>query len=80
MLIESDLAVDHKGGISLDLEKKFQWTKYFYTDLEAGFYFLRDESIDVDLEANLFFASRWDWAGGLVFHEDGVEAAVRYRF
>ena len=80
MLIESDLAVDNKGGVELALEKKFQWTKYVYSDLEAEFYYLRDEPIETDLEANLFFASRWDWAGGLVFHEDSVEAAARFRF
>jgi CopA family copper-resistance protein len=80
LLIESDLAVDTNGGVSLALEKKFQWTKYFYTDLEAEVYFHHDEPFDPEIEANLFYASRWDWAGGLVFHEDGVEAAVRYRF
>jgi CopA family copper-resistance protein len=80
LLIESDLSVDTKGGVSLALEKKFQWTKYFYTDLEADFYFLRSEGLESDVEANLFFASRWDLAGGLVFHKDGVDAAVRYRF
>ena len=80
LLIESDFSVDIKGGLSLALEKKFQWTKYFYTEVDAEFYYLVGKAVESDLEANLLYASRWDWAAGAVFNEDGVEAKVRYRF
>ena len=75
LLVEVALLVDHKGDLRFDIEKKFQWTKYIFSELEVTF---REE--ETDFEASLMYANNWTWAAGLLFSDDKVGAGLEYKF
>lgn len=68
MLIETNLLVNHKGKIRLDIEKEFQWTWYLNADVEVT---MREDQ-DTEFEFTLMFANRWEWSMGLMLTEDEV--------
>ena len=74
--IETNLFVDHTGDVRLDLEKRFQWTKYIYTDAEVTF----RQHEDTEFEISLMYAKSWDWSAGLMFTEDDAGVGLQYRF
>ena len=76
MLIDIHLLVDHTGEVRLDLERKFQWTKNIYSDVELAF--RQDE--DLEFEISLMYAQSWEWAAGLMLTEDSVGAGFQYKF
>lgn len=76
MLVRTNLLVDHDGKLRLDLEKKFQWTKYIFTDADVTF---RDGE-DVEFEVSLMFQNRWSWAAGLMLTEESLGAGVEVKF
>lgn len=74
-LIESSLLVDHEGKLRLDLEKKFQWSKYIFSDIDVIF---RDG--DTDFEASLMYAQSWSWAAGFMWSDEKVGAGLQVKF
>ncbi len=76
MMIETNLLIDHKGKYRFDIERKFQWTKYFYSDVD--FVFRQDQ--DTEFEVTLMYANRWDWSAGLMFTEESVGFGAQYNF
>ncbi len=76
LLLEAQLFVDHRGEFRLDLERKFQWTKYIYSD---GHLALR-ENQDHEFEVTLMYAQNWTWAVGLMLTEDRGGVGAQYRF
>ncbi len=76
MLIHTNVFLNHKGKLRLDLEKKFQWTKYVFTDADVT---LRDGE-DPEFEVSLMFQNRWSWAAGLMLTEERLGAGVEYKF
>ncbi len=76
LLIETNLLVDHKGKLRLDLAKRFQWWKYIFSDVELK---LR-QSLDTEYQLSLMYANSWSWSAGLLFNDDGFGVAGRLRF
>lgn len=76
MLIESQVFIDSKGEFRFDLEKKFQWTKWIYTDAEMVW----RQNAELEFEINLMYAPNWHWAGGLMFTEDSMGVGLQVRF
>ncbi len=76
MLFETNLIIDHEGKLRFDIEKKFQWTKYFHTDAEVTF---RDQQ-DTEFEITLMYANSWSWSAGLMFTEDSAGIGAEYNF
>lgn len=76
MLVETTLLVDHVGQLSLELEKKLQWTSRFYTDIDVLF---RQEQ-KTEFEVSLMYAQAWSWSVGLMATEDDVGVGAQYRF
>lgn len=76
MLVESDLLIDHKGKVRLDLEKRFQWTKTVFTDVDVSF----RQGAKTEFEASLMYGPEWAWAAGLMVTEDSVGVGAQYRF
>jgi len=74
-LIETTLLLDHRGELRLDLEKRFQWSKNIFTDIEASY--RKDES---EFEATLMYAQSWHWAVGLMWTEDSFGVGLQVQF
>jgi FtsP/CotA-like multicopper oxidase with cupredoxin domain len=81
-LIESQLLVDHRGKLRLDLEKRFQWTRLFFTD--ADFSWRpgpgHEGSAPLELELSLMYSPAWSWAAGLMLTEKSLGAGLQLRF
>jgi len=76
LLVETDLLVDHKGKVRLDVEKRFQWTKAISTELAVSF----RQTAKTELEATLLYGPAWAWAIGLMVTEEKVGAGAQIRF
>lgn len=75
-LIESMTLIDHEGKLRLGLEKRFQWTKYIYTEAEVTF---RQEKKS-EFEISLMYQNNWHWAAGLMFTEESAGIGVEFQF
>ena len=76
MMIETNLLLDHRGKYRINIDRKFQWTKYFYTDVD----FVFRQSEDTEFEVTLMYANRWEWSAGLMFTEESVGFGAQYNF
>ncbi len=76
MLVEVQGFVDHKGDFRFDLERRFQWWKRIYSDLE--FRFRTGEK--PELMGTLMYGFSWHWAAGLVLTEEKLGAGFVARF
>jgi FtsP/CotA-like multicopper oxidase with cupredoxin domain len=76
MLIKADLFIDHKAELRLDLEKRIQWTKYFFTDIDVT---LR-QRLESEFEVSLMYAPVWAWAGGIKYTGDSVGVGLQFQF
>lgn len=76
MLIESTLLVNHEGKFRLDLEKRFQWSRFIFSDFDLA---LRQEE-ETEWEASLMYANSWAWAAGFKFTGESAGFGVQYQF
>lgn len=76
MLIETHTIIDQKGRLRLNLEKRFQWTKYIYTDAEFTF----RQKQPSEFEVSLMYQKQWAWSAGLMFTEDSAGVGLQYQF
>lgn len=75
-LIETRLFVDHKGEFRLDIEKRFQWTKYIFSDVDVT---LR-QKLESEFELTLMYSPSWSWATGLMLTEKSLGAGLQVQF
>ncbi len=76
MLIESNLLVDHKGKLRLDLDKRFQWSSTIFSDADVSF----RQSEKTEWELSLMYADSWSWAAGLKLTEEDAGVGVQVQF
>lgn len=76
MLLETHTIIDPKGRLRLNLEKRFQWTKFIYTDAEFTF----RQKQPSEFEVSLMYQKRWAWSAGLMFTENSAGAGLQYQF
>lgn len=76
MLFETHLMLDQKARMRLDLNKRFQWTKYIYSDTEFTF---RQKQAS-EFEVSLMYQKNWAWSAGLMFTEHSLGAGAQYNF
>lgn len=75
-LIETHLMLDQKARARLDLIKRFQWTKYIYSDTEFTF----RQKQDSEFEISLMYQKQWAWSAGLMFTEHSAGVGLQYQF
>lgn len=76
MLLQSHVVIDQNARLRLNLEKRFQWTKYIYTDTEFTF---RQRQTS-EFEISLMYQRQWNWSAGLMFTEKKFGAGFQYQF
>ncbi|MEK6555304.1 MAG: multicopper oxidase domain-containing protein, partial [Bdellovibrionota bacterium] len=80
LLIESQVFVNHEGEFRLDLEKRFQWTKNIFTDVEFSWRPEWEGQDEGEYEVSLMYGPNWTWAAGLMLTNNsfGVGAQVQF--
>lgn len=80
LLFKSSVAVNHEGRFRFDLEKRFQWTKYLFSDADFSWRPGWSGERDTEFEVTLMYASQWAWSAGLMFTEKASGVGVQYQF
>jgi CopA family copper-resistance protein len=81
-LIETNLLVNHQGKFRVDLEKRLQWTKYIFTDIDFTWRpdQARELGHDVEYEVSLMYSPVWAWSGGLMLTNESIGAGIHFQF
>ena len=80
LLFKSSVAVNHEGRFRFDIEKRFQWTKYLFSDADFSWRPGWGGERDTEFEVTLMYASQWAWSAGLMFTEKASGVGVQYQF
>ena len=72
--------ISHRGKFRLDLEKKFQWTRWLFSDVD--FTWRPDQSGEhaAEIEVSLMYSTSWHWAAGLMLTNDSLGGGVEVQF
>jgi hypothetical protein len=74
MRIETHVLVNHRGKFRFDLEKRFQWTKSIFTDVDLVW------RQHFEYEISLMYSPSWAWAAGLMLTDQSLGAGVQVQF
>lgn len=81
MMIETNLLVNHEGQFRLDIERKFQWTKTVYSDVDFTWRPGNQHGDrETDFEVSLMYSPKWSWAAGLMLTNYSLGAGLEYQF
>lgn len=80
MLFETAVSVNHEGKFRLDVEKRFQWTRSVFTDVEFTWRPDWQGERDSEFEISLMYSPSWTWAAGLMLTEKSLGAGVQVQF
>lgn len=82
MLIKSRVLVDHRGKFRFDVEKRFQWSKNIFTDVDLTWRPNQADMIshDFEFEVSLMYGSSWSWAVGLMLTDRNIGAGIQVKF
>ncbi|OYZ21749.1 MAG: hypothetical protein B7Y39_08580 [Bdellovibrio sp. 28-41-41] len=81
MMIETDLLIDSEGKIRLDLQRRFQWTKTVFTELEMTWRpGNQNGAHELEVEASLMYSPKWSWGVGLMLTNDSIGGGFEYQF
>jgi len=75
-LIESNFLLDHTGQTRIDLGKKFQWSKYIFSE----FHFMFRQQRKTEFLISLMYANNWNWSFGINLNEDNSGIGLIYKF
>ncbi len=78
LLIQTNLLIDHKGKLRLDLEKKIQWTSSLFTDAEIKW--RQDEAFDNEFSLSLMYGLSWSSSIGLRYTGESLGFGFQYLF
>jgi len=81
MMIEVDLLVNHEGQFRLDVERKFQWTKSVFSDVDFTWR-PGDQggAHPVEFEVSLMYSPVWAWSAGLMLTNDSLGGGIEFQF
>lgn len=82
LLIESQVLVDHKGNFRVDIEKRFQWAKTIFTDVDLTWRPDQRGTIEnpLEYEITLMYGPIWSWAAGLMLTDHAIGAGAHFQF
>ncbi len=80
LLIETAVSVNHEGKFRFDVEKRFQWTKNFFSDAEFTWRPDWGGERDSEFEISLMYGPSWHWSAGLMFTEKSAGLGAQAQF
>jgi hypothetical protein len=78
MLVRTNVLIDHKGKLRVDLEKRFQWTSSVFSDVE--FRWRQDTDLGSEVAVSLMYGPAWAWAVGLKLTDHSLGAGLQAQF
>lgn len=75
-LLQTHTLIDNQGRMRLDVERRFQWTQYIYSDAEFTF----RQKQPSEFEISLMYQNNWAWSAGLMFTEHSAGVGAQYNF
>jgi hypothetical protein len=72
--------LNHQGEFRFDLEKRFQWTKNIFSDLEFSWRPNWGGERDTEVEFTLMYGPQWHWAAGLMLTERSLGVGAHVQF
>lgn len=81
LMIEVDALINHEGQFRLDVERKFQWTKTVFTDVDFSWRpGWKNGDHVAEVEVSLMYAPTWSWAAGLMLTNESLGAGLESQF
>ncbi|CAN5429834.1 hypothetical protein BH10BDE1_BH10BDE1_04960 [soil metagenome] len=78
MLVRTNVLIDHKGKLRIDLDKRFQWTGTVFSDVE--YRWRQDTDLGNEVAVSLMYGRTWAWSGGLKLTDHSLGAGLQYQF
>jgi len=81
-IIETQTLIDHKGQFRFDIEKRFQWAKTIFSDIDLTWRPGQSGTIEnpLEFEISLMYSPSWSWAAGLMLTDHALGAGVQVQF
>lgn len=79
-LFETSALVDSDGQFRLDVEKKFQWTKTLFTNVDLTWRPGNKRTDETEIEVSLMYSPIWSLSIGLMQTSKSLGAGVEYQF
>jgi CopA family copper-resistance protein len=81
MIIRTNWLINHEGKFRLDVDKRFQWTKYIFSDFEFTWRPDHQEGAhSTELEVSLMYSPKWYWAAGFMATNDSFGGGLEVQF
>ncbi|MGE4131218.1 MAG: multicopper oxidase domain-containing protein [Bdellovibrionales bacterium] len=74
--VEAQALVDHRGQFHLELERRFQWTRWWLSDVDWSI----RQSAKSEFEVTLMYHPTWNWYAGFMFTEEDAGIGLQYTF
>ena len=79
-LVRTNLIVNHKGRFRLDVDKRFQWAKTVFSDVDFSWRPNQHGAHKAEFEVSLMYSPVWAWAAGLMVTNDSIGGGVQVQF
>lgn len=81
-LVKSNLYINQFGKFRLDLDKRFQWTRTIFTDVDFTWRPGQADEIatDAEFEISLMYSPQWQWAAGLMVTNRSIGFGLQTQF
>jgi len=80
LLFETQFSVNHEGRFRFDIEKRFQWTKNVFSDVDFTWRPEWHGERDTEFEVSLMYGPSWNWSAGLMFTEKSAGVGAQIQF
>lgn len=82
LLVETQALIDHRGQFRFDVEKRFQWTRTIFSDVDLTWRPGQSGTIEspLEFELSLMYSPSWAWAAGLMLTDHAIGAGVQIQF
>ncbi len=80
MLVEAQAFVNHRGQLRLDLQKRFQWHRSVFTDVDFSWRPSQLGAHEYEYEVSLMYGPSWHWSAGLMLTNDSLGGGIQVRF
>lgn len=82
MIIRTNVFINHEGKFRVGLEKRFQWAKTIFTDVDFTWRPNQARRLgnDIEYEVSLMYSPAWSWAAGLMLTNENLGAGVQVQW
>ena len=79
-LVRTNVIINNSGKARLDIDKRFQWTKTIFSDLEYSLRPSQNGAHESEIEVSLMYSPKWSWSAGLMLTNDSLGGGIEMQF